>query len=312
MLTRRQLRIKVMQAIFAFQKQENAEIKEFETFLNQSMTKTYSLFLYMTQLLVEIHKLAEDKVIKGQQRHLATDSDLNPTRNFIDNKILTKLRESQVLVDALKQRDLKPWHLNVRYVENLYNQITTSKTYVIYMSEPDQSLKADLKFLTQIYTDVIAPNDEILDFLEDENITWTDDYPLVNSAMIMFLRKIKPGKEIKLPELIKDEDDVKFTMDLFRKTLFNREEFLERIEGKTPNWEQDRIAQIDLVLIMMAQCEFLKFNSIPVKVSLNEYLEISKDYSTPKSSFFINGILDNLSKEYETEGVLNKSGRGLM
>ncbi|GAK77023.1 MULTISPECIES: transcription antitermination protein NusB [Nonlabens] len=312
MLTRRQLRIKVMQAIFAFQKQENAEIKEFETFLNQSMTKTYSLFLYMTQLLVEIHKLAEDKVIKGQQRHLATDSDLNPTRNFIDNKILTKLRESQVLVDALKQRDLKPWHLNVRYVENLYNQITTSKTYVIYMSEPDQSLKADLKFLTQIYTDIIAPNDEILDFLEDENITWTDDYPLVNSAMIMFLRKIKPGKEIKLPELIKDEDDVKFTMDLFRKTLFNREEFLERIEGKTPNWEQDRIAQIDLVLIMMAQCEFLKFNSIPVKVSLNEYLEISKDYSTPKSSFFINGILDNLSKEYETEGVLNKSGRGLM
>ncbi|GAL00897.1 antitermination protein NusB [Nonlabens ulvanivorans] len=301
-----------MQAIFAFQKQENAEIKEFETFLNQSMTKTYSLFLYMTQLLVEIHKLAEDKVIKGQQRHLATDSDLNPTRNFIDNKILTKLRESQVLVDALKQRDLKPWHLNVRYVENLYNQITTSKTYVIYMSEPDQSLKADLKFLTQIYTDIIAPNDEILDFLEDENITWTDDYPLVNSAMIMFLRKIKPGKEIKLPELIKDEDDVKFTMDLFRKTLFNREEFLERIEGKTPNWEQDRIAQIDLVLIMMAQCEFLKFNSIPVKVSLNEYLEISKDYSTPKSSFFINGILDNLSKEYETEGVLNKSGRGLM
>ncbi|WOI22955.1 transcription antitermination protein NusB [Nonlabens ulvanivorans] len=312
MLTRRQLRIKVMQAIFAFQKQENAEIKEFETFLNQSMTKTYSLFLYMTQLLVEIHKLAEDKVIKGQQRHLATDSDLNPTRNFIDNKILTKLRESQALVDALKQRDLKPWHLNVRYVENLYNQITTSKTYVIYMSEPDQSLKADLKFLTQIYTDIIAPNDEILDFLEDENITWTDDYPLVNSAMIMFLRKIKPGKEIKLPELIKDEDDVKFTMDLFRKTLFNREEFLERIEGKTPNWEQDRIAQIDLVLIMMAQCEFLKFNSIPVKVSLNEYLEISKDYSTPKSSFFINGILDNLSKEYETEGVLNKSGRGLM
>nr|WP_042290366.1 transcription antitermination protein NusB [Nonlabens ulvanivorans] len=312
MLTRRQLRIKVMQAIFAFQKQENAEIKEFETFLNQSMTKTYSLFLYMTQLLVEIHKLAEDKVIKGQQRHLATDSDLNPTRNFIDNKILTKLRESQVLVDALKQRNLKPWHLNVRYVENLYNQITTSKTYVIYMSEPDQSLKADLKFLTQIYTDIIAPNDEILDFLEDENITWTDDYPLVNSAIIMFLRKVKPGKEIKLPELIKDEDDVKFTMDLFRKTLFNREEFLERIEGKTPNWEQDRIAQIDLVLIMMAQCEFLKFNSIPVKVSLNEYLEISKDYSTPKSSFFINGILDNLSKEYETEGILNKSGRGLM
>ncbi len=312
MLTRRQLRIKVMQAVFSFQKQENLEMKELEIFLNRSMTQTYTLFLYMVQLLVEIHKLAEDRVVKGQQRHLATDSDLNPTRNFIDNKILTKLRESQVLVDALKKRKLQPWHLNARYVENLYNQIIESKTYVIYMSEPDQSLKADLKFLTQIYTDIIAPSDEILDFLEDENITWTDDYPLVNSSIIMFLRKVKPGKEVKLPELIKDEDDVKFTMDLFRKTLLNREDFLERIEGKTPNWEQDRIAQIDLVLIMMAQCEFLKFNSIPVKVSLNEYLEISKDYSTPKSSFFINGILDNLAKEFEKEGILNKSGRGLM
>lgn len=312
MLNRRQLRIKVMQAVFAFQKQKDPEIKDFEKFLNQSMTQTYVLFLYMVQLLVEIHKLAEDRVVKGQQRHLATDSDLNPARNFIDNKILKKLRESEVLLDALKKRNLKPWHLNVRYVENLYNEILQSKTYVVYMSEPDQSLKADLKFLTQIYTDIIAPSDEILDFLEDESITWTDDYPLVNSTVIMFLRKVKPGKDVKLPELIKDEDDVKFTMDLFRKTLFNREDFLERIEGKTPNWEQDRIAQIDLVLIMMAQCEFLKFNSIPVKVSLNEYLEISKDYSTPKSSFFINGILDNLAKEFEKEGILNKSGRGLM
>lgn len=312
MLNRRQLRIKVMQAIFAFQKQEKAEIKELESFLNQSMTQTYVLFLYMLQLLVEVHKLAEDRVVKGTQRHLATDSDLNPARNFIDNKILTRLRNSQVLVDTLKKRKLKPWHLHAKYIENLYNQIIESKLYIVYMSEPDKSLKEDLKFLTQLYTDIIAPSDELLDYLEDENITWTDDYPLVNSTMIMFLRKVKPSKDITLPELIKDEDDVKFTMDLFRKTILNSEELLKRIEGKTPNWEQDRIAQIDLVLIMMAQCEFLNFNSIPVKVSLNEYLEISKDYSTPKSSFFINGILDSLAKEFDKEGILNKSGRGLM
>jgi len=125
MLTRRQLRIKVMQAIFAFQKQEKPELKELEQFLNKSMSQTYVLFLYMVQLLVEIHKLAEDRLVKGQQRHLATDSDLNPTRNFVDNKILSKLRESEVLLEALKKRNLNPWDLNVRYVENLYNQINT-------------------------------------------------------------------------------------------------------------------------------------------------------------------------------------------
>jgi len=151
-----------------------------------------------------------------------------------------------------------------------------------------------------------------MDFLEDENITWMDDYPLVNTAMIMFLRKVKPDKDVKLPPLVKDEDDIKFSMDLFRKTVLNQDEYLERIDGKTPNWEQDRIAQIDLILIMMGQCELLKFNSIPVKVTLNEYLEIAKDYSTPKSSFFINGILDNLVKEFDKAGTMNKIGRGLM
>ncbi|MEM6380023.1 MAG: transcription antitermination factor NusB [Bacteroidota bacterium] len=174
------------------------------------------------------------------------------------------------------------------------------------------SLKKDLTFLTQIYTDIIAPNADIMDFLEDENITWLDDYPLVNTTMIMFFRKIKPSKDVKLPELIKDQEDIKFAIQLFRKTVLHQDDYIKGIEGKTPNWEKDRIAQLDLILIMMAQCEFLNFSSIPVKVSLNEYLEISKDYSTPKSSYFINGILDNLAKEFDKAGLINKIGRGLM
>lgn len=312
MLTRRQLRIKVMQAIFAFQKQDQPELKDLEKFLNQSMSHTYSLFLYMTQLLVEIHALAVDRTEKQMKRHLATDAHRNPSRNFVDNRILNQLSQSEALKTALKKRKLKPWHLNTKYVENLYDKITSSKDYVMYLSEQETSVKKDLNYIVKIYTDIIAPSDEIMDFLEDENITWMDDYPLINTAMIMFLRKVKPNKDVVLPVLVKDEDDIKFSMDLFRKTILKQDEYLSRIDGKTPNWEQDRIAQIDLILIMMGQCELLSFNSIPVKVTLNEYLEISKDYSTPKSSFFINGILDNLVKEFEKEGLLNKVGRGLM
>jgi len=311
MLTRRQLRIKVMQAVFSFQRQGPEDLKDLEKFINSSMTQSYTLFLYMTQLLVKIHEVAVDKHTKKQQR-ISKSVEHNPSRQLIDNRILLKLRESEVLKDALKQRNLSPWDLDSKYVENLYFKIQESKTFVVYAMDEETSVKKDLKFLTYIYEDIIAPSDELLDYLEDINITWTDDYPLVNSTIIQFLRKVKPTKDVVLPPLFKDQEDAKFTMSLFRKTILNIEELSSRIEGKTPNWDKDRIAQIDLVLIMMAQAEFLYFADIPVKVTLNEYLEIAKDYSTPKSANFINGILDNLLKEFQESDQLNKIGRGLM
>jgi N utilization substance protein B len=311
MLTRRQLRIKVMQAVFSFQRQRPDDLKDLEKFINSSMTQSYTLFLYMAQLLVKIHEVAVDKHTKKQQR-ISKSVEHNPSRQFIDNKILLKLRESQALKDALKQRNLNPWHLDSKYVVNLYNKIQESKTFVVYAMDDEPSVKKDLKFLTYIYEDIIAPSDELMDYLEDVNITWTDDYPLINSTIIQFLRKVKPAKDVVLPALFKDESDAKFTMSLFRKTILNIDELSARIEGKTPNWDTERIAQIDLVLIMMAQAEFLYFSDIPVKVTLNEYLEIAKDYRTPKSATFINGILDNLLKEFEKSDELNKMGRGLM
>jgi N utilization substance protein B len=311
MLTRRQLRIKVMQAVFSFQRQQPDDLNDLEKFVNSSMTQSYTLFLYMAQLLVKIHEVAVDKHTKKQQR-ISKSVEHNPSRQFIDNKILLKLRESEALKEALKKRNLDPWHLDSKYVENLYYKIQESKTFVVYAMDEEPSVKKDLKFLNHIYEDIIAPSDELLDYLEDINITWTDDYPLVNSTILQFLRKVKPTKDVVLPELFKDQEDAKFTMSLFRKTILNMEELAARIDGKTPNWDKDRIAQIDLVLIMMAQTEFLYFSDIPVKVTLNEYLEIAKDYSTPKSATFINGILDSLLKEFEKSGELHKAGRGLM
>ncbi len=145
-------------------------------------------------------------------------------------------------------------------------------------------------------------------------MTWVDDLPIVNTAILKFLKKLKEStpQELKLPKLFKSPEDEEFGTDLFRKVYVNDEELSNEMQGKTPNWDKERIAEIDTILIKMALCEFLNFSSIPVKVTINEYLEIAKEYSTPKSSIFINGVLDKLSKEYQEENRLNKIGRGLL
>lgn len=312
MLTRRHLRIKVMQAVFVFQRQKPDDLKELEKFLNGSMTQTFVLFLYMAQLLVKIHELALQRYKLAGERHTGSEAVKNPSRALIENKVLVELVKSPALQEALKKRKLDPWHLDSKYVELLYDKIVNSKIFIMYASEESDSIKKDQNFINEIYSEIIAPSDEILDYIEDINITWVDDYPLVNTEIIKFVRKIKVDKEIKLPELVKDADDIKFAMDLFRRTVLNHDELWGRVEGKTPNWDSDRIAQIDSCMIMMAQCEFLYFSSIPVKASLNEYLEISKDYSSPKSRIFINGILDNLLKQFQEDDMIHKIGRGTM
>ncbi len=312
MLTRRQLRIKVMQALFYYQRQPDAQVKELEKFLNQSITQTYVLFLYMSQLLVKIHELAKERHELAKKKHLATPEERDPATHFIDNWVLTKFSESKSLEEALNKRKLKPWHLEPNYVTRIYNAIVNSKEFIIYTSTPSASRKDDLNFVMDIYQQHIAPSDEVLEFLEDKNITWVDDFPLINTTMLQFFRKLKPTKDLALPELIKDSDDSKFAMELLRKTVLNYSELKERLSTKTPNWDKDRIAHIDQVLVIMAQSEFLYFPFVPVKVTLNEYLEIAKDYSTPKSNTFINGVLDNMLKEFQEKEMLNKMGRGLM
>ncbi len=312
MLTRRQLRVKVMQAIFAFQRQKPDDLKELEKFLNGSMAQTFTLFLYMAQFLVELHKMADDKIAIASNKLLGSDAQKNLTRVFVENKALLKIVNCEELKEALAKRKITPWHLDLKYVEKVYEAMIKSKEYVIYTSAEQTTFKQDVRFLNFVYTDFIAPSEDVLDFLEDRAITWSDDYPLVNTAMLNFIKKIKPAKELVLPELVKDQQDIQFALGLFRKAIMHHEVLLAQIDGKTPNWEKDRIAQLDLVLIIMAQVEFLYFPSIPVKVTLNEYLEIAKDYSSPKSSVFINGIVDNLLKEYQEAGKLNKMGRGLL
>jgi N utilization substance protein B len=182
------------------------------------------------------------------------------------------------------------------------------------MSTNTSTFKDDKIFIIDLFTEIIAPNDKLYDYFEDKRITWLDDLPVVNTAILKILKKVKVSSEGKFftPKLFKDTEDKEFGVNLLKKTILNQAKFSEEIGAKTKNWDAERITQIDAILMQMAICEFQKFPSIPVKVTINEYLEIAKEYSTPKSSNFINGILDKIVKGYTEEGNLNKIGRGLM
>ena len=200
------------------------------------------------------------------------------------------------------------------YVEVIFRALMESDLYKDYMATKTSTFREDKQFVVDMFKEIVAPNEKLYDYLEDKNITWLDDLPVINTTIVKLLRKTNPSTSEGhfVPMLFRDEEDKEFGVDLLKKTVLNQSSLSKEIEGKTANWDKDRIANIDFVLLQMAICEFQKFPSIPVKVTINEYLEIAKEYSTPKSSVFINGILDKLVKEYSDKGTLNKAGRGLM
>lgn len=313
MLTRRHIRIKVLQSIYAFTQRANADLEEQEKFLNHSIVHMIDLYLLMMQLLAELRNQAEDFLQRSQQKFLATELEKNPSRNFIDNQILKLISSNEVFEETIKKKNLNYWKLDSDYVALIFKDLRKKDWYVEYLEKENPSLKIDRNFIIRLFKEVVAPNDKLYDYLEDKRLTWIDDFPIVNTAIIKILNRVseKNSTDLLVPKLFKNKDDYQYALDLFRKVVLNEEKLNDIISGKTKNWDQDRIAEVDLIILKMGISEFLYFPSIPVRATINEYLEISKEYSTPKSSIFINGILDKTAKEFETNGKLNKIGRGL-
>lgn len=313
MLTRRHIRVKVMQSLYAFEQAERDNMSTEEKFLLKSMDGMYDLFLLNLSLFVEVKNRAEQLMEKAQQKHLPTEEDRNPNRKFVDNQLIQRIENSVRLGILLEERKLTQWQQNDEYVEIIWKEIKNNTLFEDYLKSGASSFKEDKDFIISIFKKVIAPNEKLYEFLEDTKLTWIDDLPIVNTSILKVFQKTKVSDEqLFVPPLFKNGEDRDYAINLFRKTLLYREEYKNEIIGKTPNWDNERIAEIDNVLLKMAICEFLNFPSIPVKVTINEYLEVAKEYSTPKSSVFINGVLDKLSKEYKNDNKLNKMGRGLM
>lgn len=302
-----------MQSIYSMHQSNSDAIEKEEKFLFNSIENINNLYLTILSALVEIQKLEVDFIEKSKRKHLATPEELNPNTKFIDNKVFQVLAESNSLSMALEDKKINNWKLNDDYIILLLNDIKASDIYKNYMSSKTNSFEEDRDFLVELFTQVIAPNDKLYDYLEDYKLTWVDDIPSVNTNIQKQLKNLKSAdQEFKVYKLYKDEDDKEFAKQIFRKTILSESVFEKEYIDKTPNWDKDRIAEIDTIILKMAICEFLRFPSIPFKVTINEYLEIAKEYSTPKSSIFINGILDNLVKKYNQENRQLKTGRGLM
>ena len=315
MLTRRHIRVKVMQCIYALIQSKNDSLDNQEKFLVASIENMYTLYLLLLSLLVEIHEFEKDQFTKSKKKYLETASDAYPDKEkFIKNKLLHQLASNQLLKDEIAKRKLKNWYLNDKYVKLIHKELIESDAFKKYMLSTESSYEADKAIVLSLFKNIIAPNDKIYDYFEDNQLTWLDDLPLVNTFLLKLLKKAKESAKASyfLPPLLKDKEDMLFAKQLFTKTLLKNEALEKEIEGKTPNWDKDRIADIDAILLKMAICELLNFSSIPERVTINEFLEIAKEYSTPKSSIFINGILDKLVKEYKAENRLNKVGRGLL
>lgn len=312
MINRRHIRIKVMQSLYAMLQSKTEDLVKEEKFLKFSIQKLFDLYVLNLNLMVEVQKLAHKKMELAKKKILATSEDLTPNTRFIDNLCIQKIKECAALKDYTAKYKIDNWAMDDEYVKIIYENLIQSSLYKNYLQNDTQNFENDKEFVIELFKSFIAPNDKLADYYEDKMITWVDDIPFVNTWIVKSLSKMKSKRAFSLGRLFKDEDDEKFVSDLFTKSILKHTDYEKDIAMVTPNWDSDRIAEIDMILIKMAITEFLHFPSIPAKVTINEYIEISKDYSTEKSSYFLNGVLDKLSKNYKKNNQMQKIGRGLL
>ncbi|GEC78865.1 transcription antitermination factor NusB [Flavobacterium aquatile] len=301
-----------MQTIYAMHQSGSDNLEKQEKFLSASLENIQDLYLIMVSTLTELRKKEIEYIEIASKKHLATPEERNPNLKFINNSILLALEESNSLSVALEKRKINNWQANDDTILLLLQDVKQSELYQNYMAKKEATFEEERFFIADLFSEVIAPNEKLYSYLEDFKLTWVDDIPVVNTQILKQLKQFSKTEDFRVSPLYKDVEDKDFASILYRKTVLNEEKLAKEFIDKTPNWDMERIAELDTIILKMAICEFLNFPSIPVKVTINEYLELAKEYSTPKSSIFINGILDNLVKDFQANDRIKKVGRGLI
>ncbi len=300
-------------AVYAFNRREDANLSQAESELMFSIGKTYDLYHYLLLLVLEIADIACEKIDQALQKRMPSPEDLNPQRRFVDNQTIAQIRKNLQFKTYISSSKLS-WVNNMHIPRALYNKMISWENYEEYMSDKRNDYSSDKKFVISLIKDLFLNSEDLQANLEEQSIYWNDDMEYVSSMIEKTLKKFKAdsGEGIPLMPLFKNVEDEEFVKILFRKTIMHTKKCSELIDKNTTNWEVDRIALMDILVMQLAITEILEFPEIPVKVTLNEYIEIAKFYCTSKSSTFVNGILDNIVKEIREEGLLKKSGRGLV
>ena len=307
------MRIKALMALYAFNRREDDDIALAEKELLFSIEKTYDLYHYILLLILEVADVAAEKIDQALQKRMPTPEDLNPKRRFIDNQVIAQLRKNKAFNDYVSSKKLS-W-VNYPHIPRLlYNKMIAWDIYEEYMLSEVHSYSADKKFIVNLVTKLFAESEDLESNLEEQSIYWNDDTEYVIVMIEKTLKKFKSDNNESAPlmPLYKNREDEDFVKILFRKAVLHTKQCSELIENNTTNWEVERIALMDILVMQLAITEIIEFPEIPVKVTLNEYIEIAKYYCTPKSSTFVNGILDNIVKEIREKGIFKKSGKGLI
>ena len=312
MINRRHIRIKVMQSAYALLLSKNDKLDTQERYLNQSIERLHELYILHLQLLITLLEKAGFLNLASKDKFLQSNSPLDNSPNFANNRVLYQIKKGVLLKDYPLDKNKPNWKNQKELIDIVWRKIQKNNKFIEYMSLDQTDYQIDKRIVLSIYKNIIAPNEKLAEFYEDEVISWTDDIPFVNTWIVNNLNKLNKSTPFTPDKLYKDLEDKIFALELFRKTILNFSKYEKDIDAKTPNWDTDRITKIDKLLIVMGITEFFHFPSIPTKVSINEYIEIAKDYATPKSSFFINGVLDKLLVDYTNDKKIHKSGRGLL
>ncbi|TAJ10483.1 transcription antitermination factor NusB [Marinilabiliaceae bacterium JC017] len=313
MLSRRLLRVKIMQMVYAYYKKGENTIQQTEKELFHSISKSHELYHFLLLLLTEIHAFAENRIEFGKQKRRPNHEDLNPNTRFIDNQFLRQLISNAKLNRYVDQTGLS-WANHPEIVKNLYNEVVDSQLYQEYMNSDLCGYEDDKRFVVKLFEKVIAPYEPLYILIEEQSIYWNDEAEFVISMTIKtiksFVQDKKEEQEL-LPEF-KDQDDREFVKKLFRKAILNNDDYSKLIKQYTKNWDFDRVAFMDIVIMQIAIAELMEFPNIPVRVTLNEYIEIAKHYSTNKSGIFINGILDKIVSHLVREKKLLKPDKSYL
>ena len=313
MLNRRHLRIKILHVLFGYYQDEDRDPKRSRQALDHSTQKMQELYLMLLDMVGSMQGLAIERIEAGYKKQLPSSEDLNPNTKFVTNKPLRVLANSEHLRKACDAHGVG-WANRQELLKAIFRALLDHEEYTEYMASEERGFQVDRESLVRMFRKHMVNFDLFQDMLEEESIFWVDDLDLAASMAIKTIKTIKEGdEEVELLPLWRDDDDDKaFMEDLFTQTLALGEESEELIKEGAQNWELERIATTDRILMKMALAEARTFESIPLKVTLNEYIELSKYYSTPKSHGFINGILDQLFTKLKEGGKIKKVGRGLI
>lgn len=307
MINRELIRLKIIQIIYAYYQNDNKNIEATEKELFFSLSKAYDLYNYLLLLIVEVTHQASLRLEVAEKKYARTKEGEKPNRKFADNRFAAQLEINRMLLD-FKENQKKSWSNEESFVRSLLDKIQESDIYQEYMAAEEDSYEADRDFWRRLYKKIIFNNEDLDVLLEEQSLYWNDDKEIVDTFVLKTIKRFeeKNGEKQELLPEYKDEEDKEYARRLFRRTILNGEYYRHLLEEYSKNWELNRLAFMDVIIMQVALAEMLSFPKIPINVTINEYVDIAKLYSTPKSGSYVNAMLDNISKGLIAEKKLIK------